>query len=97
MTVSVFLPDGELLQDRDLPSFSLHLQCPARSPLQSAQVELTSFGKSGAYVILGEKKQGEQGLCSSNLFQSRNLQSVLEVSFNFIHLEKVDILYLSLD
>ena len=47
--------------------------------------------------MLGEKKQGEQGLCSSNLFQSRNLQSVLEVSFNFIHLEKVDILYLSLD
>ena len=74
MIVSVFLPNGELLQDRDLPSFSLHLQCPARSPLQSAQVELANFGKSGAYAMLGEKKQGEQGLCSSNLFQSRNLQ-----------------------
>lgn len=53
---SVFLPDSELLQDRDLPSFSLHPWCPARSPLQSAQVELTNLGKTGAFVMLGEKK-----------------------------------------
>lgn len=43
-------------------------QCPARSPLQSAQAELSSFGKIGAFLCLRRRSRKNRNLCSNNLF-----------------------------
>lgn len=77
----------------------LSQQCLGRGP-QLAHVELRHFGKTS--LGLGKRSGGDRNLCIAAIiitivFFRTNLQLDFEVSFNFVHMEKVNILYHSLD
>lgn len=95
VNVPVFPPGGAAPGPACLPCLRARSAWPMGRTSQPIRVR--DFGKTGAFSVLGEGVGAQEPLRQQLVFQNRNSQWDFAVSLNSVHLEKVNILYHSLD